>query len=307
VRAYLILALKAAVTLGLLGWLATEVDLREVRARLGAIGIPGAVAATLVLATLIPATAARWGVVQHAIAAPLALATLLRLSLVGLFFNQVLPAPVGGDAMRIWGANRAGLPLGKATSGVLLERLWGLVTLVLFAAPVWPWLLPEAAPRLGLAAASSFAAVVGLAGVLVLLRLAPTTIARRLPGPLRAILDDARATAWPPGRVLAVILWSLAGHVASMAAMATLAAAMGLAIAPLAIVVVVPIALLAAVVPASFAGWGVREGALVTALAGFGVPAADALSLSVAFGLVVLMLALPGAVLWMTGARRDGG
>ncbi len=44
----------------------------------------------------------------------------------------------------------------------------------------------------------------------------------------------------------------------------------------------------------------------MTALAGFGVPAADALSLSVAFGLVVLMLALPGAVLWMSGARHDG-
>ena len=43
---------------------------------------------------------------------------------------------------------------------------------------------------------------------------------------------------------------------------------------------------------------------LVTALAGFGVPAADALSLSVAFGLVVLLLALPGAVLWTAGAGR---
>ena len=306
-RAYLILGLKVSITVGLLVWLATEVDLHEVRDRLGAIGIPGAVAAALVLAMLIPATAARWGVVQHAIAAPLSLATLLRLSLVGLFFNQVLPAPVGGDAMRIWGATRAGLTLGKATSGVLLERLWGLVTLLLFAAPVWPWLLPATAPRIGLAAASSFAAVVGLVGVLVVLRLAPSTIAVRMPKPILAVLDDARATAWPPGRVLAVILWSLAGHVASMAAMATLAAAMGLPVGPVAILVVVPIALLAAVVPASFAGWGVREGALVAALAGFGVPAADALSLSVAFGLVVLLLALPGAVLWMTGARSDGG
>ena len=303
----LVLGLKIAVTVGLLAWLAAAIDLGEVRARLGAVGAPGAVAATMALALLIPATAARWGMVQHAIAAPLALPALVRLTLVGLFFNQVLPAPIGGDAMRIWGAVRTGLPLGKATSGVVLERLWGLATLLLFAAPAWPWLLPETAPRLGLAVASGVAALAGLAGAVMLLRLAPPTLSRRLPAALRAGLDDARATAWPPGRVAAVILWSLAGHVAAMAAMATLAVAMGLGLSPMAIVVAVPVALLAAVVPASFAGWGVREGALVAALATFGVPAADALALSLAFGLVVLLLALPGAVLWMARAERRTG
>jgi hypothetical protein len=51
----------------------------------------------------------------------------------------------------------------------------------------------------------------------------------------------------------------------------------------------------------------VREGALVAALATFGVPAADALALSLAFGLVVLLLALPGAGLWMARAERRTG
>lgn len=306
-RRWLILALKLAVTVGLLVWLAAAVDLGEVRERLAAVGIPGALAATMVLAMLIPATAARWGVVQQAILAPLSGAALLRLTLVGLFFNQVLPAPIGGDAMRVWGAAHAGLPLGKATSGVLLERLWGLATLLLFAAPVWPWLLPSTTPRLALAAASTVAAVSALAGLLVVLRLAPAAFARRLPKPVLAVMDDARSTAWPPGRVLAILLWSLAGHIASMGAMATLAAAMGLPLGPAAIVVVVPVALLAMAVPASVAGWGVREGALVAALAGFGVPAADALSLSIAFGLILLLLALPGAVLWTTGAKPAQG
>jgi len=306
-RRWLVLTLKLAVTVGLLAWLASEVDLGEVRDRLAAVGIPAALAAAMVLAMLIPATAARWGVVQHAIAAPLPGAALLRLTLVGLFFNQVLPAPIGGDAMRVWAAARAGLPLGKATAGVLLERLWGLATLLLFAAPVWPWLLPATTPRLALAAASTVAALSGLVGLLVVLRLAPAAFARRLPKPVLAVMDDARSTAWPPGRVLAILLWSLAGHIASMGAMATLAAAMGLPLGPAAIVVVVPVALLAMAVPASVAGWGVREGALVAALAGFGIPAADALSLSIAFGLILLLLALPGAVLWTAGAKPAQG
>lgn len=306
-RRGLALVLKLAVSIGLLAWLASQVDLGDVRARLAAVGIPAALGAAMVLAMLIPATAARWGVVQHAIAAPLPGPALLRLTLVGLFFNQVLPAPIGGDAMRAWGASRCGLPLAKAASGVLLERLWGLATLLLFAAPVWPWLLPATTPRAALAIASTMAALSTLAGAIVVLRLAPAALARRLPKPVLAVLDDARSTAWPPGRVIGILLWSLAGHVASMGAMATLAAAMGLPLGPLAIVVVVPVALLAMTVPASIAGWGLREGALVAALAGFGIPAADALSLSVAFGLLLLLLALPGAVLWTAGAKPAQG
>lgn len=306
-RRGLALFLKLAVSVGLLAWLASQVDLADVRARLAAVGIPAALGAAMVLAMLIPATAARWGVVQHAISAPLPGPALLRLTLVGLFFNQVLPAPIGGDAMRAWGASRCGLTLAKAASGVLLERLWGLATLLLFAAPVWPWLLPATTPRAALAAASTMAALSTLAGAIVLLRLAPASLARRLPGPVLAVLDDARSTAWPPGRVIGILLWSLAGHVASMGAMATLAAAMGLPLGPAAIVVVVPVALLAMSVPASIAGWGLREGALVAALAGFGIPAADALSLSVAFGLLLLLLALPGAVLWTAGAKPAQG
>jgi len=209
--------------------------------------------------------------------------------------------------MRIWGAKQAGLTFAKATSGVLLERLWGLAALLLFAAPVWPWLLPETAPRLGLAAASSFAALTGFAGILIVLRLAPAALANRLPASLLAVLDDARSTAWPPGRVLTILLFSVAGLIASMGAMATLSTAMGLSLGPIQIVVGVTLAMLAAIVPASFAGWGLREGALVATLAAGGVSDADVLSLSVAFGLVQLLLALPGAVLWMaTQERRDG-
>lgn len=303
---YLVLGLKIAVTVGLLAWLGAQVDLGDVRDRLAAVGIPGAVMATLVLAMVVPATAARWGTVQHAIAAPLGVPALVRLSVVGLFFNQVLPAPIGGDAMRIWGARAAGLTLGKATSGILLERLWGLAALLLFAAPVWPWILPEAAPRAGLALVSAAVALGGFGACLYVLRVAPAALATRLPAALRAVLDDARATAWPPGRVLTVLLFSIAGLVASMGALATLSAAMGLPLGPAEIVVGVTVAMLVAIVPASFAGWGLREGALVATLATGDVSNTDMLSLSVAFGLVQLLLALPGAVLWMASQERSG-
>lgn len=60
--------------------------------------------------------------------------------------------------------------------------------------------------------------------------------------------------------------------------------------------------MLVSMAPISFAGWGVREGAMIVGLAWLGVVAADALAMSVAFGFLQVMLAVPGAVLWM--ARR---
>lgn len=299
------LGLKLAVTVGLLWWLLDGIDSSAVAGRLTAIGPLAVLVALLLLAAHLPAIAARWGVICHAVGHPLRLGTLVRLTYVGVFFNQVLPAPVGGDAMRVWGARRAGLPLGKATAGVVLERLWGLGTLVLFAAPVWPFLLDGDSPRLALAVGSTLVAVTATVAAMWVLRRAPAALARRLPGSIGRFLDDARETAWPPDRVLLLLLWSLSGHIAAVACVAALAGAMRIPVGPLEILVVVPIVLLAAVVPLSFAGWGVREGAMVAALARFEVPAADALALSIGFGLVLLLLSLPGAALFLVGAGDD--
>jgi hypothetical protein len=51
--------------------------------------------------------------------------------------------------------------------------------------------------------------------------------------------------------------------------------------------------------PISIGGWGVREGAMVVALHGFGISAEDALLPSVLFGLCAVAATLPGGILWV--------
>jgi hypothetical protein len=53
-----------------------------------------------------------------------------------------------------------------------------------------------------------------------------------------------------------------------------------------------------ALVPISIGGWGLRELAVVTLLASHGVPAEIALSLSLTFGIVFVLGAVPGALIW---------
>jgi glycosyltransferase 2 family protein len=61
--------------------------------------------------------------------------------------------------------------------------------------------------------------------------------------------------------------------------------------------------------PVSLAGWGVREVVLVVALASFGIPAEAALATSVLLGLCLVIVGLPGGLIWLADwdVARSGG
>ena len=56
--------------------------------------------------------------------------------------------------------------------------------------------------------------------------------------------------------------------------------------------------ILVTAIPISFAGWGLREGAMVALFAFAGLGAGTALALSLAFGALFLAASLPGCALW---------
>jgi glycosyltransferase 2 family protein len=53
-----------------------------------------------------------------------------------------------------------------------------------------------------------------------------------------------------------------------------------------------------ALLPFSFGGWGVREGAVVALLTSQGFPAEQALFFSVCFGVILVLGCMPGALVW---------
>src|SRR5262249_16936727 len=67
--------------------------------------------------------------------------------------------------------------------------------------------------------------------------------------------------------------------------------------------IVVASVLLRSMLPISIGGWGVREGAMVVALRGFGIPTEEALLTSILFGLCAVTATLPGAIFWISARR----
>ena len=140
----LFFAAKALVTASLLYFVLRNFDLGEALGRLSELDLAPLAAAIVLLAfQSIAVQTWRWAKVLTAIDRPVPGMSLLSAVVISLFFNQVLPSTVGGDGMRVWHLKKLGQPLGPAVRSVLIDRLIGLLALMLLSAAGALTLLPQ--------------------------------------------------------------------------------------------------------------------------------------------------------------------
>lgn len=305
--AALALGAKLVVTTGLLFYLAGKVSLGPALAQMAAMHPAAAIGAAVLTLLQLALGAVRWRLISALLEAPMPLDRALRFTLIGQFFNQVLPTALGGDAVRAWLASRDGAPLGRAVRAVVCDRVIGLVALAIIISATllaMPRFAPGALPLRELWRA---AAVVALAGLPALYffgePLARRLQRQRLVRPVGRLIEDVRAALFSPATSASTMAASLAAHVLAVASICLCANGMGIALDFGAAMTVVPAIVLVSMAPVSIAGWGVREGATIVGLGLLGVGASDALAVSVAFGLVQIVVGIPGGALWLAGRR----
>lgn len=294
--------LRLLVTAGLLWALVTKFDLARVEEIVGHASLPLLAAALLALLAVAPATAARWRIILAAGAPPPEIGCLFKLTLVGWFFNQVLPTGVGGDAVRAWRCHKLGVALGPAIRSVLLDRASGyVVTLLIYAAslPVLIRVLPDAAERIGIVIV--FAAGVSGLFALALADFLPAGILR-LPflSALAGLSREGRRLFADSRRCTGVFGLSVLTVGFPVLTYTLLGKSLDTDLSFGTWLLVVPPVTFIQLLPVSFAGWGIRELGMVAILAGFGVQAETALAVSVLFGLSLILVGLPGGLIWLT-------
>jgi glycosyltransferase 2 family protein len=310
---------KFAVTATLLGVLLVRTPVSEVMARVAAVGPASLALATGLLLLVVLAIGVRWRLVLRQFGAEAGITPAMRYTLIGGFFNQVLPSGMGGDVFRVWYARRFGLSTGRAFATVVVDRLFGLFAIAVIVTAGVPFVLWMDAPAALIAAAAIAVALLACAIVLFLWLDAwerpAESIARRLvPERFHASVQrmvagaawSARSSramlrAWPQGAIAIVISIGcqlLVGFVVFL-----LLRSMGQSVALVTVLFLFPFVQLLSMLPISFAGWGLREGAMVVAFRLVGVPAEAALGASILFGLCLLASSLPGVPLWL-GERR---
>lgn len=307
-KQWFILAVKAAFTAGLIWWLLGQIEWDTMVARLREVDPAFLV---LALATVLVAynlLIVRWWAVNKGISIALPLGRTIRYSWIGAFFNQTLPSTVGGDAVRIWYLYRTGETLVRATSSLLLDRLCGLsglLLIVLFCQPLIFEFVPSAAARWGLAAlvGAGGAAIIAfvLMGRFRILLLDRWAVTRHLV----AIARDANTLIRNPIAGGLALFFSIGLQLLIVVTVWLVGQSMGGVITFAQSLAFVPPVVLAATMPISVAGWGVREGAMVVALGYVGVSATDAVTISVIFGLLMITAGLPGGLIWLLSGRGE--
>ena len=295
-------AVKCLIT-GVLLWLAfRKVDLGAVSAVLEGLNPVWAAAALLLTTLIIVADATLLSVVLRIFGRSVPFATALLYSLVGWFFSNLAPSTVGGDIFRGVQMSRAGVPAGAAARLIISIRFLSFATLVaviLAGLPIAFGLLPERRDSL-LLAGLCVAAAGALATVLMLAhfprgsRIGQWRIMRKFDN----LSDDFRRLVEPGSQTALAWLAALVQHLLRVGILSMLATGLGLGIPLTTLFALTPAALLIAMVPISIGGFGPRELTFVYLLGAAGISAEAALSLSIAFGLLRVLVGTIGGVTW---------
>jgi uncharacterized membrane protein YbhN (UPF0104 family) len=299
--------IRPIVSLGLVALVVDHLDVDKLHLAMSSIDQWLAAAAVGVLAAAPLIAVPRWGAILARLGWPRPAALLTRALYVGAFFSQVLPSSVGGDVWRMWHCMRSGVPTAASAYSVLIERFAGVCATVIFFAASFAGLLRRVdEPSLRYALWVLLVACVAAALSPIILGASAPLISRvRLLSPL-AGLAQALATVGGSRRVVAIMgITALGGQIVMFLGGFVLARSIG---APLSFgqcIATMPPALLIALFPLSFGGWGLREGAFVMILSFYGIPAEQALILSVSFGVALLLSTLPGLAIWWCQPLRS--
>ncbi|MEZ6009132.1 MAG: lysylphosphatidylglycerol synthase transmembrane domain-containing protein [Planctomycetota bacterium] len=268
---------------------------------------PGQIATVaLVLALLVAMTAWRWHALVVALGLRLGRWRALGLTWIGGFFNLAVPGSTGGDVVKAWYAAKDTGAGPRAVLTVFVDRVIGLVGLVLLAALV----LAVQPAGDGQSAARRVVLIAGVAmlvmGIVFMVRplrrrLGLARLVGRLP--FQHVISELRAgLALYRRRPLALagaLGISLVNHAGAALAVAALADALDIQGAtPAACLAAVPLANLLSAIPLAPGGWGVGEWAFATFLAPHGVAATEAVTLSIVYRFMTLAANAPGGLLW---------
>jgi glycosyltransferase 2 family protein len=249
----------------------------------------------------------RWSIVLKQLNIGISKKKLFSYLWIGMFFNQALPSSIGGDALRVLYLHKnteAGV--NKSTLSVLLDRAMGITGLVILIVFSTPYLYQK------VGYSNSFLGVIFL---LVLLALGIFTMATtdlffkfrehwKVINLLHQFSKQVRRLLLTDFNGLKLVLISILVHSLSVIIVILIAESLRINVEYLNIFLVIPLAILLMTIPISIAGWGIRESVMVAGLGYVGLESEYALALSIMYGVLLLVLSLPGMLIWVLNRRK---
>jgi uncharacterized protein (TIRG00374 family) len=310
----MLIVLKLAVSTILLVILFRRADAPAMWERFKQMDPAWTLAALAVYGLMLAVSAWRWRLLLRVQTVNVSLGTLTKSFLVATFFNNFLPSNIGGDVVRV--ADTAPYTGSKtvATTVVLIDRILGLIALLVLAAAA-----SGLAWRLGFPLNGMqyvwLALLFFTAGLVIFLRnpdkltrtvrsvladrlLAVQTRLQNLAGAITKFAQEPRELWFAFGgalivQALLVLFYVCAAH--SLSVPFPLIAAS----------VIVPISLAVQMVPVSINGFGVREAVFAFFFTSLGLNVSSALTLSLGSAALIMLFSLSGGALFVMRTRQS--
>jgi uncharacterized membrane protein YbhN (UPF0104 family) len=292
--------IRIGISMGLLIWLLCRFDPRGVWGYFEDLRISVWATAFLMLLLAQVLSSIRWWILANTLSFPGAWPTYLGFYYVGMFFNLFLPTGIGGDLFKAHFLSREEGKKVLALFTVVGDRFFGLIAMLLLggaAVTLWPGLLPE--PFAGFLTISSLLILVGLAGLPLLQR-----AIRRLWPRFSRHLEGLLILWQHPKRLLCVLALSFSLQALGMGAVALLGAGINIHLPLSFYFASLPLIGIITLIPVSFNGIGVREGAFVYFFGLKGIEAEPAFGLGLLFFSVQVGLSLIGGIAYAVGVHR---
>jgi len=306
------LVAKIALSVGLMVFLFSHIPLHEVTASIRHADRRYLLAALgLMFASNIMA-AWQWGRLLDAVSMHIPFWRVLTYTHVGLFFNNFLPANIGGDIMRVLDASRHGPNRATAVSTVIMDRLVGTVALAGMALlTTFPAINRFHLTLVYVALVGFFVFSVALVWAIFHPGLLPTVERvlarvgfRSLKAPLDNLAERIQHFRDKRGLFAGLLVIAVCVQMSRVFVHVLVARALGLSLPVTYFLLFVPLLAVIVSLPISLNGIGVREGAGVVLFGLVGVGRAQAFSLQFTTYLVAVTVSLIGGLIFLLRLPR---
>jgi uncharacterized membrane protein YbhN (UPF0104 family) len=308
-------AVKIAVSLLLLAFLFSRIDVARLWGTARHASLPWLAAALVVWTLNVAASTWRWHLLLKAQDVRMPRRKLFGSFLVANFFNNFLPSNIGGDVIRIRDTAPAAQSTTLAATVVLVDRGLGLMGLVLISAlgasmavslhgqgvlPIWPaWLWLGFFVGAAVAVPAMYSP--GMLGRLLkpLTFLHPEWVGTQITHLTNALARFREK----PSSLIGCFGGAVVVQVLIVAFYLTVVNALNIPVTASDLAVIVPLSLMVQMLPVSVNGFGVREATFSFYFTRVGLPIESAILLSLVAAGITMLHSLSGAAVYVTRKR----
>jgi uncharacterized protein (TIRG00374 family) len=240
---------------------------------------------------------------------------LLQSFAIGMFFSNLLPSTIGGDASRMYDVWRVGGSKSKAVSVILIDRFFGMFALVTFGftASIFSSTMRDAVPGLtlylgaillamGMVLWMVFGSGAKFVDWLLGLHLGPFGFIQRIASKIIDGFKLFRGKGW---LLLKAIGWSLLLQLNVIVHFIIMTKALGIEVPITDMFVIIPVATILMLIPISINGIGLRDAIFVFMFGVYGVATESAVAFAWIALAMVIVQGVVGGVVFML--RRGAG